>query len=143
MNLSFRLAVRMLLIVLCAMVGYHLLVMVGFFPFIDFVDGRIDSVTLMYQTEMLNILGNLFLLIIVLTRAGVVPYKISPEVLNLFVHWIALLYTLSFVDAFTYAINADFSKVGTAVFSVFVVLICCRIAQEPIDEEAQEERLEL
>jgi hypothetical protein len=135
MNLSFRLAVRMLLIVLCAMIGYHLLVMAGVFPFIDFLDESIDSVTLMHQTEMLNILGNLFLLIVVLVRAGLVPYKVPTEILNLFVHWIALLYTLSFVDAFSYAISADFSKVGTAIFSTFVVLICCRIAQEPIEEE--------
>ncbi|MDH5598627.1 MAG: hypothetical protein OEY34_05860 [Cyclobacteriaceae bacterium] len=68
--ISFQFAVKAMLILLVAVMIFHLLILAGVIPFQIVWGGRLENEEEMYRFETVSILVNLFILSVVLIRGG-------------------------------------------------------------------------
>ena len=134
--LSFRFSTYALTSLLALVVVFHILVIVGIIPYQIVWGGRIHDRTQLIPFEVLSILINIFLLLLVLIKAGFIPLKINASVLRIFIWFMAILFLFNTLgNLFS---KNDFEKWIFTPLCLILAVLSTRLAVEKTRQSSNE-----
>ncbi len=127
-KISFRFAIRTMIILLILVLTYHLAILTGLIPYEAVWGGRLETKSQMVDFEMISIAMNLFILLIISRKGSYINVKIPNLVVTVFLWIITLLFALN-------TVGNVFSKnlLEAIIFTPLTLLsaiLCLRLAIE-------------
>ncbi len=126
--IPFKIAVRLLLILSCLALIFHILVLVRIIPFSIVWGGRISSVSEMQRFEITSLFINGLLLFVVMKKGGLISLNL-PSSLTQTILW---FYVISFIfntlgNLFA---KADLESLIFTPLTIVSAILCYRIVRE-------------
>lgn len=95
LQLSPKIAIRIVLIILVAVIIFHLLVLTGIIPYSIVWAGKLTSVSEMRNFESVSILINLLFISVFLIKSGLLRTKMPPKYVRGLIWTIAAVFALN------------------------------------------------
>ena len=95
--ISFQFAVNSMLLLLSAVLVFHILILSGVIPYEIVWGGRLESEEQMVQFETVSIIVNLFILLVVLIRAGYLKLSLNDKIIRGALWVLAVIFLLNTV----------------------------------------------
>jgi hypothetical protein len=128
-KINFKFAAHAMIVMLSLVLVYHLTIIIGLIPYEATWGGRLQNREQMIRFETVSIVVNLFILAVVLIKAGYLKMKLPATVLRILLWAFAVLFLLNTVGnlASTSLLELIIFTPLTAASAVF----CTRMAIEP------------
>ncbi len=127
-KISFRFAVNTMLLLLSALLIYHLLIITQIIPYAATWGGRLKTDQEMYRFETISIVVNILIMLIIAIKGGHIKSIGPNKAINILLWIIVVLYALNTLGNIA-SVNQLEAIIFTPLTLMFTVL-CARIAVE-------------
>ena len=127
-KISFSLAINTVLILLCAFVVFHLLILTQIIPFDIVWGGKLKDLAQMRRFELISIAVNIFMAVIIAIKGNYIKIKAPIKIINMVIWLFVVLFAFNTIG--NLFASTLMEKVLFTPATVILALFCYRIAIE-------------
>ena len=127
-KISFKLSIKLMVVLLVFIAIYHLMILFGFIPYDAVWGGRLQSRSQMYRYETIALIVTLFMIVVISIKGGYIIVKF-PELVMSILLWTFTVYFIISIAGNLFSTNCWEAIIFTPI-SVLSTFLCLRLAIE-------------